>query len=171
MLGGIMLIEIVRASEKYAESFCKALDCVARERKYLATVTGFPLESVKGFVNMIVSNNYAQYYAIDGDKVVGWCDITPKNNEGFTHVGVLGMGILSEYRNQGIGSKLIDKAIEHSVKNNGIEKIELEVFESNVNAIKLYEKFGFVYEGKKMRSRKLDGVYENLVMMGKEVLS
>lgn len=164
------MVKIIKASEEYAESFCQALDIVARERKYLATVTGFPLEGVKGFINMIVSNDYAQYYAIDGDKVIGWCDIIPKSNEGFTHVGVLGMGLLSEYRNQGIGSKLIEKAIEHSVKKNGIEKVELEVFESNANAIKLYEKFGFVYEGKRIRSRKLDGVYDNLLMMGKEVL-
>jgi len=163
------MVEIIKASEEYSESFCQALDAVARERKYLAAVTGFPLEEVKGFINMIVSNDYAQYFAIDGDKVIGWCDVIPKSNEGFTHVGILGMGLLSEYRNQGIGSKLIEKAIEHSVKKNGIEKVELEVFESNINAIKLYEKFGFVYEGKRIRSRKLDGVYDNLVMMGKEV--
>ncbi len=164
------MTKLVNASEEYAESFCQTLDRVAKERKYLATVEGFPLEGVKAFINMIVSKGYAQYYAVDGDKVVGWCDIIPKSNEGFTHVGILGMGLLSEYRNQGIGSRLLEKAIEHSVKKNGIEKIELEVYESNANAIKLYEKFGFVHEGKRIKSRKLDGIYDNLVMMGKEIV-
>ena len=164
------MVEIIKASEEYAESFYQALDIVARERKYLGIVKGFPLEGVKDFVSMNVANDYAQYYAIDGNKVIGWCDIIPKRNEGFTHVGILGTGLLSEYRNQGIGSKLIEKAMEHAVKKNGIEKVELEVFESNINAIRLYEKFGFVYEGKRIKSRKLDGVYDNVVMMGKEVL-
>ena len=164
------MVEIIKASEEYAESFYQALDVVARERKYLVIVKGFPLEGVKDFVNMNVANDYAQYYAIDGNKVIGWCDIIPKRNEGFTHVGILGIGLLSEYRNQGIGSKLIEKAMEHAVKKNGIEKVELEVFESNINAIRLYEKFGFVYEGKRIKSRKLDGVYDNVVMMVKEVL-
>ena len=105
------MVEIIKASEEYAESFYQALDIVARERKYLGIVKGFPLEGVKDFVNMNVANDYAQYYAIDGNKVIGWCDIIPKRNEGFTHVGILGIGLLSEYRNQGIGSKLIEKAM------------------------------------------------------------
>lgn len=163
------MVEIVKASEEYIESYCEAVDSVARERKYLAAVTGFPLEGVKAFVNMIIANDYAQYYAVDGDKVVGWCDIIPKSFEGFTHVGVLGMGLLSGYRGQGIGSRLIEKAIEHSAEKNVIKKIELEVYESNTNAIRLYEKYGFVHEGKRLRSRLLDGVYDNLVMMGKEL--
>lgn len=161
------MIEIIQATGEYVESFCQALDTVARERRYLAAVKGFSPEEVKGFVDMIVANDYAQYYAIDGDKVVGWCDIVPKSYEGFTHVGVLGMGLLREYRNQDIGSKLLEKAVEHSAKKNGIEKVELEVFESNINAIRLYEKHGFVCEGKRIRSRKLDGVYDNLLMMAR----
>jgi ribosomal protein S18 acetylase RimI-like enzyme len=163
------MIEIVKASEKYIESFCQAVDCVARERKYLSTVTGFPLEGVRSFVGMIIANDCAQYYAVEADKVVGWCDIIPKGIEGFNHVGVLGMGLLSGYRGQGIGSRLIEKTMKHAAEKNGVRKIELEVYESNINAIRLYEKYGFVHEGKRLRSRMLDGVYDNLVMMGKEL--
>lgn len=163
------MVEIIKASEEYAESLCKAIDSVARERQFLASVTGFPLESIMGFVKMISSGNLAQYYAVDGDKVVGWCDIIPKRNEGFTHAGVLGIGLLSGYRNQGIGSRLLEKTIEHAVNINNIERIELEVFESNVNAIRLYEKFGFACEGKRINARKLDGIYDSIVLMGKVI--
>ena len=49
----------------------------------------------------------------------------------------------------------------------GIEKIELGVFESNTTAIHLYDTFGFQREGIKIRARKLDGRYDNMVLMAK----
>lgn len=43
--------------------------------------------------------------------MIGWCDIIPKNQEGFTHVGNLGIGLLAEYRHKGIGSVLLQKPL------------------------------------------------------------
>jgi RimJ/RimL family protein N-acetyltransferase len=47
----------------------------------------------------------------------------------------------------------------------GLERIELEVFASNTRAFALYEKLGFVTEGVKRRARKLDGQYDDNVLM------
>lgn len=163
------LIEYVKASEKYAKSYCKTLDKVARERKYLATTKGFSEENILDFVKMIEKNNLSQFYALKDDRVIGWCDIIPKNFEGLNHVGVLGLGILPEFRNQGIGTNLLKLAEKHAKKNNKIEKVELEVFKSNKNAIKLFEKQGFKKEGERIKSRKLDGIYDNIVLMGKQI--
>ncbi len=160
-------IMIAQAKMQYVESYGKAVDRVARERKYLASTKGFPLESTRSFVEMIEQNNLAQFYAIIDEEVVGWCDIIPKSFEGLTHIGDLGMGVLAEYRGTGLGSRLLEKAIEHARTFNDIEKIELEVFESNIHAVNLYKKFGFIQEGKRENSRKLDGEYDNIVLMGK----
>lgn len=168
--GDAAVISIVKASQNYAESFAQAVDIVAKERKYLASVIGFSLESTRDFINMVEANDYAQYYALDGERVIGWCDIIPKDMEGFTHVGVLGMGLLVEYRQKGIGSRLLQKTIEHAKERNNIEKVELEVFESNTYAINFYEKFDFQHEGKRIKARKLDGKYDNIVLMGKWLL-
>lgn len=157
---------IQKTTREFAESYCKAVDTVARERKYLGSTTGFPLEKTIEFIEFIVSQNLSQYFAIEDGEVVGWCDIIPKSYEGLTHVGVMGMGILSAYRGKGLGTQLLEKAIEHA-KLNGIEKVELDVYESNVGAIALYEKFGFVLEGRRIKSRKLDGQYDNILEMGK----
>ena len=162
-------IEIKRATIDYAESYCNTVDKVARERKYLASTEGFPLESTIGFVKMIEDNNLAQFYAIKDDQVIGWCDILPKRFEGLRHVGNLGMGILDEYRGCGIGSKLLEYAVQHAQTFNGVEKIELEVFGSNTAAIKLYEKYEFIFEGKRENARKLDGDYDSVVLMGKQL--
>lgn len=161
--------EIKRASKEFAESYCNTVDKVARERKYLASVEGFPLESTIGFVGMIEENNLSQFYAIRDDEVIGWCDILPKSFEGLKHVGTLGMGVSEEYRGNGIGRKLLETAIEHARVNNGISKVELEVFGSNKSAIRLYEKFGFKYEGRRENSRYLDGQYDSIVLMGKMI--
>lgn len=157
---------IQQATTEFAESYCKAVDTVARERKYLGSTSGFPLERTIEFVKFIVSNNLSQYFAIENGEVVGWCDILPKSYEGLTHVGVLGMGILKTYRGKGLGTQLLEKAVEHA-KLNGIEKVELDVYESNLGAIALYEKLGFTMEGNRIRGRKLDGEYDNIVLMGK----
>ena len=47
----------------------------------------------------------------------------------------------------------------------GIERVELEVFASNTGAINLYRQLGFVVEGTKKRARKLDGEYDDDVLM------
>ena len=46
------------------------------------------------------------------------------------------------YRNQGIGSRLLEKLIEVA-KETEFDVLSLEVNEKNVSAIKLYEKYGF----------------------------
>lgn len=158
---------ILQAKIEYAESYCDAVDTIAKERKYLASIEGFPIESTRSFVEMIEKNNLAQFFAIKEGIVIGWCDILPKSFEGLRHVGNLGMGLLSEYRGKGLGSRLLEIAIEHAQSKNAIEKVELEVFESNADAISLYNKYGFVLEGRREQSRKLDGEYDNMILMGK----
>lgn len=48
----------------------------------------------------------------------------------------------TDYRKTGLGSSLIEKFIK-TAKGNNITKLFLEVRESNINAINLYNKFGF----------------------------
>ena len=164
-----MSIRYERASGQYALSYNRAVDEVARERKYLAATSGFSPESSIGLVKRVEEHNLAQYFAIDGEKVVGWCDIFAGYHEGLTHAGTLGMGVLKDYRGQGIGRALIRMTIKHAKEICGLEKVELEVFKSNTAAIALYESEGFAKEGEKINSRKLDGKYDNLVVMGRMI--
>jgi ribosomal protein S18 acetylase RimI-like enzyme len=164
-----MDIRFERASERYAVSFCSAVDAVARERRYLASTTGFPEDITREFVRNIEKNNLAQFYALDGEMVVGWCDILPRQYEGFRHVGVLGMGVIALHRGKGIGKHLLWSALNHAKIVNGLEKVELEVFKSNTVAISMYESMGFIREGERINARKLDEQYDNVVLMGKRL--
>ncbi|GAF90416.1 unnamed protein product [marine sediment metagenome] len=157
-------IKIENIIEAYIESYHRCLDSVARERKHLAFVEAPTLESTRRFILSNISKNVPQLIAIRGDDVVGWCDILPNGLEGFKHCGRLGMGVLKDFRRQGIGLKLSEQTM-NIAKQIGLERIELDVLASNVPAINLYEKLRFQVEGVKKNARKLDGKFDDLIEM------
>lgn len=53
---------------------------------------------------------------------------------------------LPNHRNQGIGTKLLEYAV-NDIKNNKCTIISLEVESTNINAINLYSKYGFQKKG------------------------
>ena len=158
------MIKVVPIAEEYIESYWEALDSVTRERKYLALVQGPPIESTRAFVGSNIKNKYPQFVAVDGDKVVGWCDILPQKNEGYTHCGILGIGVLKGYRGQGLGKRLME-ATMNAARDFGIERVELEVHASNISAVEWYERLGFEHEGVKRKARKIDGEYDDDLVM------
>ena len=157
-------VQILPIAEDHIEGFHKCLDAVARERQYLAFVRAPSLSSAREFVRSNIAHEVPQFVAVHNGIVIGWCDVCPKRREGFTHCGELGMGVRRDYREQGIGTRLVTVTIGKA-RGRGLERIELEVFASNRVAIQLYEKMGFVVEGVKQRARKIDGAYDDIVCM------
>ena len=157
-------VQILPIAQEHIESYHQCLDSVARERLYLAWVQAPPLDSARAFVLSNIAADVPQFVAVIDGEVVGWCDISPLRHVGFQHRGELGMGVHKRYRRLGIGQQLVARAIEKA-KERGLERIELEVFASNVPASKLYEKMGFVTEGIKKKARKMDGNYDDVVEM------
>ncbi|MFD2629644.1 GNAT family N-acetyltransferase [Oceanobacillus kapialis] len=82
------------------------------------------------------------------------------------HTGSLGMGIVDEYTNQGIGTKLLERLIDWARKENNIEKICLGVTSLNKRAIHVYKCMGFKEEGKQINQIKYeDGTYSDDILM------
>jgi ribosomal protein S18 acetylase RimI-like enzyme len=148
-----------------AAAIADCVDRVARERRHLAVTQGFTLEATKRYLESLTQNGGIHLSATDGGRVIGWCDVMPGSIEGLTHCGRLGMGLLSEYRGQGTGKRLVAAVIQ-AAREKGLEKIELEVFASNAAAIRLYESAGFGREGRKTNARKLAGQYDDLLLYG-----
>lgn len=159
------MVEIIYPEEKYFPSFHAALADVAKERIYIEMLEPPPLQKVTEYQKSLLSKNGPVYYAIDNGKVVGWCDIFPIENVRMNHRGSLGMGFLKEYRGKGLGKQILEKTIAHA-KKFGLEKIELSVYTSNTDAIKLYRKLGFQEEGLIKKYRKLDSQYFDCLIMG-----
>ena len=158
-------VRIVPSDPRYLESFRATLDTVARERRFLILIEAPSLDRVHRFVADNLERGGVQCFALDdGEQVVGWCDINRHHTEGYRHSGALGIGLLPDFRGRGLGARLALTAI-NAARINGIERIELEVWASNQNAIALYRQLGFVEEGVRRRARLLDGRYDDSVEM------
>jgi RimJ/RimL family protein N-acetyltransferase len=159
-----MNFNIVPIEEKHIEGFWRAVDSVARERKYLAFLEGPPIHTTKSFVQSNINGDWPHFVALSKDKIIGWCDITSLERPVFDHVGALGIGVLADYRGQGVGEALIRAALQKATLK-GLTRIELTVFENNKPAIALYEKLGFIVEGTHKNKSRIDGKYENHIFM------
>jgi RimJ/RimL family protein N-acetyltransferase len=149
---------------EYFEGYFACIDSVARERKWLGITQAPGTESVRQYVLSAMSTGDPFFVALDGTKVVGWCDIPRGQREGFTHTGTLGMGVLSEYRHMGAGKALLEAAVKKA-RETGIQRVELAVFASNPVAVKMYERAGFSHEGVRRKGRFIDGKHDDLVLM------
>ena len=157
-------VEIVPIAQDHIESFHRALDFVARERRYLSFLEAPPLEAVRAFVLDNIKQGYPELVAVSAGHVVGWCDVVPKPRPIYAHGCVLGMGLLPEFRGQGLGDRLI-RQILAAARAFGFNRVELSVRENNAGAIALYKRVGFEIEGLQRNATKVDGVYENVVLM------
>lgn len=159
-----MNITIEPASLDQADSFWRALDAVARERRYLLFLEAPPIESTREFIAAVSAKGGSQFFAIHEGKVIGWCDVLRHEREGRRHSGHLGIGLLPPWRGMKVGSRLLAATLDDAFRK-GLTRIELEVFAANTRAIALYRKFGFVEEGRKRQARYLDGAYEDAILM------
>ena len=149
---------------RYMRSFWEAFDYIARERKYLAIVSAYPPAVVDKFIRDTIQNNIPYLAVIDTklDRAVGWCDAQPRCRT----VGYLGVGLLPEYREKGIGRKLITKVLELS-SSYGYKAVELEARQTNRRAIHLYESLGFRKTGIVRDGFRVEDMIEDIVKMRK----
>lgn len=148
-------------------SFHKALDAVARERRYLALLEAPPIADTEQYFYTALEQGAIRFVAEDNGRVVGWCDITPRQEPGSSHIGHLGMGLLREFRGQGIGHRILDATVREAF-GKGLTRIDLEVFSSNHAAIALYQRYGFTIEGRRRKARYVDGIWDDIVLMALE---
>ena len=103
-----------------------------------------------------------------GEKLVGEFGVAQvRPHIKYRHRAVMGISVRKEYWGCGLGSYLMQLAIDQT-RTNGFEQLELGVYSDNTRAIHLYEKFGFARCGIQPRAFKLkDGTYRDEIMMVK----
>ncbi len=87
--------------------------------------------------------------AVDDGKVVGGLDFSSPARKRLRHRGRFGITVASDYRGHGVGTALIEAMLEWAREHPTIEKVRLSVLAVNVRAIRLYERLGFVEEGRR----------------------
>ena len=95
--------------------------------------------SKQDFINELESNPYSCIYVkeINGE-VVAYVDLWIA----FENAEIANIAVKKEFLHQGIASELMQYCLQ-KIQQSKCENFTLEVRVSNMNAIKLYEKFGF----------------------------
>lgn len=111
-------------------------------------------EYIKGLEN---SSDEVIFVAKVNGEIVGDASLSRLPRR-MSHRGDLGIAVLCEHWNEGIGSRLLSEIINFA-KENSFDVIELQVRSDNANAIHLYEKFGFEMFCKHERFFKIGNEY------------
>lgn len=97
------------------------------------------------------------------DEIIGICgydDIIKENEVATIFIGIGDKSL----RGHGVGTEAMRLLIDYGINKLHLYRIQLQVIEYNTTAIKLYEKFGFVYEGTMKGFVKREGKRYDLLM-------
>ncbi|MBA2535443.1 MAG: GNAT family N-acetyltransferase [Rubrobacter sp.] len=83
------------------------------------------------------------------------------------HVGSIGMAVRDDWQGKGVGTALMEAALDLADNWLNLTRIELRVYVDNAAAIALYEKFGFEVEGTHRRLAFRDGEYVDSYSMAR----
>jgi RimJ/RimL family protein N-acetyltransferase len=130
---------------------------VAAERKWIGAEPPVDVEAraarwdlERTFVAMIDGQIVGMLFLIES----GW---------GFAEIG---MSVAASARRRGVGARLMLTAIDWA-RSHDLHKLTLDVFPHNTAAIALYQRFGFVQEGRRVEQiRRQNGEYWDLIEMG-----
>lgn len=104
--------------------------------------------------------------AVLDDRIIGFLFFIGQQKVKNAHVGEFGVNVHPDYQGMGIGRALMEKMIGWASCNSLIEKIVLQVFATNQNAIKLYQSFGFKEEGRFPKAiKQKNGDYVDVIQM------
>lgn len=163
-----MNVEIRPAVDSDRGGCHHALAVVVDEGRWLSRLAAPSLEGYSAWWQSMRDMQAPQTVATDGDAVVGWCDMSPRDNPLNAHIGTLGMGLVPAYRSLGLGKAMLTLALEQA-RERKLERIQLSVLHDNDAAIGLYTRLGFVVEGRRHREWKHEGVYRDSVLMALDV--
>ena len=98
--------------------------------------------------------------------IIGFLFFIANAKRKISHTGELGVSVHPKYQGLGIGQLLIETLLKWARQNVQIEKVYLQVFATNHHAIKLYEKLGFIEEGRHIKAiKQLNGQYVDIIQM------
>ncbi len=95
--------------------------------------------------------------AESGGRIVGQLTLQGGRRRNVSHAATLGITVAREWRGRGVGHRLLEEALRWTREESPLTRVELHVFARNERAIRLYEAFGFITEGRRRGAIVRDG--------------
>ena len=121
---------------------------------------------IKWFENYMANRGNAIRCAIiseDSEEIIGLVSLVAidfLNQSAEFHIMIGDTG----KQNKGAGTYAVKAMLYHAFYNMNLQRVELLVLDTNVRAKHLYEKCGFVFEGKKRKAKYKDGKFVDLLL-------
>jgi RimJ/RimL family protein N-acetyltransferase len=115
------------------------------------------------------ADNSLAIVALAGEEIVGSLTFDGGRRQRLRHVGEFGISLLQTYAGQGLGKALLEYMLAWAERGGVVRKINLKVRVDNAPAIRLYERMGWVHEGRTTRDTLIDGQFHDCLLMGREV--
>ncbi len=128
----------------------------------------YTLEETEHYISAIVSQSTAKGYLIEykeTEQTVGIVSLINIDYKNRSAECIIDIGVKDMW-GKGIGTAAISLILEFAFNELNLQRVYLQVFSFNERAIKLYEKMGFVHEGKFRQALYRSGNWHDIVIMG-----
>jgi L-phenylalanine/L-methionine N-acetyltransferase len=160
--------------EKITVRHSEPEDYVAVHRVYsgpraVADTLGLPFSSKERWRERLTQKREGEFslVACVGSEVVGHLSVYLYPEPRSRHSGHLGMAVRDDWQGKGVGTKLMEAALDLADNWLGLTRLDLRVFVDNGAAIALYRKFGFEVEGTHERFALRGGEYADAHVMAR----
>lgn len=160
-------VRVRSARPRDARPLARLLESVAQETR--PTLLIRPGESTAKFWRRriaVASLDYRSLFllsVLEGE-LVGNLDLVRDAHPNSSHVVWIGVSVGREWRGLGVGSILLETAVDWAAAS-GVEKLVLGVFPENTRAVAFYERRGFTCEGLRRAQYQRGGRYHDEVLM------
>jgi putative acetyltransferase len=161
-----------RVSIRHAEpGDYEAIHRILSSPRATAGTLQLPLQSLEGlrkrFFSETRDGRYQLVACVVEEEVVGHLGLETFTRPRRRHVGEIGMAVRDDWQGKGIGSALMEAALDLADNWLNLIRLELTVYTDNTAGLALYEKFGFVIEGTHRLFAFGNGEYVNAYSMAR----
>ena len=159
-------LHIRKASPTDAAGIVRVLETVASERVYSAIDRVWSIEQEARYLESLSQRETFHVAEDEGQGIVGfqsldlWSSLLPS----MAHVGQVGTFLLPAWRGKGVGRQLW-KATHQFAREQGYQKLGIQVRGTNFGAQSFYRGLGFTECGRLSRQVVIDGVHDDEVLM------
>lgn len=134
-----------------------------------AEARNLTIEQERDFISGYIRNRNQLFLLGEVEnEIAGTLSVTQAKLKKQQHVGEFGIVVLEKYWNMGIARRMMNVMMQWVSKNDTIYYVHLKVMANNDKAIRLYQQFGFLEEGRKQKAVcQSPHNFQDIILMGK----